>query len=94
MGRYDDGENRMEGEQFDNLARALSGPGTRRQALRFLAGGALGALFARLGLEATATACLAAGKGGSGGQCCSGFCGPRETCCLVKGKRCKRGSQC
>lgn len=41
----------MDGQRFDGLTRELAGPQTRRHALRLLAGGTLGAVLARFGLE-------------------------------------------
>jgi len=40
----------MDGQRFDGLTRDLASSRTRRQALRLLAGGTLGAIFARLGV--------------------------------------------
>ena len=69
----------MDGNRFDTLTRSLVGP--RRAALRALAGAALGAALARVGLAETTglAACKpAGGKCKKAGDCCSRRCRKRQ----------------
>lgn len=72
----------MDSRRFDAIARALAGTASRRLSLKLLAGGALGAVLVRLGVEVATAACVPAGKKcGRGDRCCAG-----ATC---KGGACK-----
>ena len=87
----------MDERRFDALVRAVAAdPAPRRAALRFLAGGALGGLFARLASGAMAAECLASGKGcRRGSQCCTGFCNGRDNCaCKPAGMACADPGEC
>ena len=67
----------MDGNRFDDATRALAAAGTtsRRQALRLLAGSALGGVLVLLGRGEAAAACQANGtRCKEGKQCCSGRC--------------------
>lgn len=89
----------MNGPRFDAMTRSLTdGLVSRRRALRPLAGGALAAALARLGVaEAAARRCLNEGKECKRDkQCCSGLC-KRRTCrpapgqanCTIKENFCR-----
>ncbi len=76
----------MDEARFDDLTRSLAGTASRRWIVRRLAGVALGAALAGLGLEEAAAKCVVLGKGcKSGSQCCSGFC-QRHGKCTKDGK--------
>ena len=63
----------MDGDRFDAIVRTLGRAASRRGSLKLLAGGALGAVAARLGVGEAAAACVAAGKQcGKGDKCCAG----------------------
>jgi hypothetical protein len=68
----------VDAARFDQIVRSLAATGSRRVAIRFLGGGSLAALLARLGMEAaTAThaGCRHLGERcAKSGQCCSGQC--------------------
>jgi hypothetical protein len=93
----------MDAPQFDRLVRQIAGAASRRQALRLLAGGALG-LLAGLPSGAVATAqveaassCLKQGKDCKrGNQCCSGLChrkqcrrAPGQGICTIRNDACR-----
>lgn len=92
----------MDQDRFDDLARTVAGSGTRRAMLRRLAGGALGALVAGLGLsEATAQEQTEAshrcrnvgGRCEQGDRCCAGaVC--RGGRCDCRGGRKRCGNRC
>ena len=90
----------MDPTRFDEWTKAIGATGSRRSALRLLAGGAA-ALLGRAGLEAAA-ACIGTGEPcAESPHCCSGACSaerrgepPLRRCCLAKGRRCKKGAQC
>ena len=88
----------MDEARFDTLARILgAGPAPRRAALRLLAGGALSALAAGLGVGRTASqsACSAPAQPCPG--CCAGLdCGADDRCCIPtrSAKKCRKGSHC
>lgn len=78
----------MDGERFDRWTKTLTtGTGSRRAALRLLAGGALAGILARLSLEEAAAGCGKVGDkcGGDRGDCCTGARCKNGRC------RCKRG---
>ena len=87
----------MDGQRFDNWAKTLPTAGSRRAAIRLLAGGALSVGFARLGLRQAAAAC-----GTPGNKCCKGKCNRGATCnsegyckCKAGWRRCKdNGGYC
>jgi hypothetical protein len=72
------GKDNMDGQRFDNIARRLGGPLSRRFALKVAGGGAAAAVFAALGLESS----VLAGQVGT------------ENHCLVRGERCTKKKQC
>lgn len=82
----------MDAERFDDWTKALTtNTGSRRQTLRLLAGGTLGALLGlrQRGETGAEHGCRHAGRPCSrDGQCCSGDCLGNNTC------RCARASQC
>lgn len=70
----------MDGTRFDDwITKLTTGGGTRRLAVRLLAGGVLGGVLARLGVEDAAAGCVRLGK----------TCERRDRCC--DGGRCKGG---
>jgi hypothetical protein len=76
----------MDASRLDALAKALAGTGSRRAALRLLAGGLLGGLLAGRAPAGVRAACTAHGDPCKrNGQCCSSFC-DRHHC------RCPQGT--
>jgi len=82
--RHGDARWRMDGSRFDELTRTLATPTSRRRTLRLLAGGALAAVTAALGVGeagATHTGCRHHGKScARNKQCCSGRCAGSGVC--------------
>jgi hypothetical protein len=79
-------EGTMDASRLDALAKALAGTGSRRAALRLLAGGLLGGLLAGRAPAGVRAACTAHGDPCKrNGQCCSSFC-DRHHC------RCPQGT--
>src|SRR5690349_4313284 len=80
-------DNPMDGSRFDDFARRVAEPGSRRGFLRTLAGLALGGAAA-----ARAAAVEAARPGGLGAGCTTDrdcrtrFCGPGGTCACPPGR--------
>ena len=71
----------MDGERFDTLTRTAIATGSRRGALRLLAGGALGTLAGLIGAR--------------GAAACRGYrdpCQDTDQCCPGTGLRCRRGT--
>ena len=91
----------MDGARFDRWTRLLAAdPASRRGALRLLAGGALGAVLARLGAEGAVAQdeCLplrSSCSTSNPSRCCSGHCSRTTSlCCLPASNKCKKGTQC
>ena len=70
----------MDGDCFDTLARSLTKPAGRRVVLRALAGGAVAAAVARIGVKEAAAGCRLVGE----------RCKERDDCC--SNTRCKNGT--
>lgn len=87
----------MDDRRFDALVRTLvTGPASRRAALRLLAGGALGGLLPSLGVREAAAGCagtLACPAGDCTG-CKGTVCGPHQKCCRPHDAVCTNKSQC
>ena len=72
----------MDGGRFDAMSKVLASGGSRRTALKALAGGALGGAFALAGLRGTTAAVLACNSkekceakcGNEFAECCNGAC--------------------
>ena len=81
----------MDGSHFDEFTRRLATTGSRRRALRAMAGMGSGLLLVLTGRGAAADTCKAATKAClKSGQCCSGNCAPA----LGKGSTSKSSSIC
>jgi len=52
----------MDDRRFDDLARALAGPASRRAGLRALAGAALAGVLGAFGVEEVAARCFGQGR--------------------------------
>jgi hypothetical protein len=79
----------MDGKLFDELTLSLGAEKTRRGALRLLAGGALGAVLTRLGLEEAAARCVRlGGRCERSRECCAGGCQGRRCRCGTGTKAC------
>lgn len=70
----------MEGQRFDDLTRSVAGI-SRRNALRLLAGGALGGLATLLDRDGAAACRRIRRACTRDGQCCSGRCDPKRGRC-------------
>lgn len=84
----------MDDRRFDDLARSLVDPSSRRGALRLLAGA-----LAALPLLRPDGAVACAPPGGScnpnkPGKCCSGKCSPKGTCLCTKASQCPAPPAC
>lgn len=91
----------MDERRFDALARILGMPGSRRLALRGIAGITIAAGLARLGLAGVAADCKQAGQTcDKNKECCKGLDCKGGKCARGRGKqrcdksRCARGEQC
>lgn len=88
----------MESQRFDAFARTVADGFPRRGVLRLLAGGALGGLLTRLGLEEAAAACANVGQrcqfnDGSRRNCCDGaYCHQNRCRCRRRQDRCGSGN--
>lgn len=99
----------MDGSRFDDVTKVLTKTGSRRTALKVLAGGALGAVVARFNptsaeaqdAEQHAVCRVNRSRCGSGAQCCSRNCQfvpgcgfSRATCCATRRRRCRVDCDC
>ena len=85
----------MDPARFDRVVIALAAAPTRRGAVRLLAGGALGAVLVRLGLERSAAVCTSPGGSCTATPfCCTGAVCQANKCCRPAGGRCTNKGQC
>ncbi len=69
----------MDGQRFDELAKAFAGGITRRRTLKVLASGVAGVIAVTRRGDAEAALCRTAGQiCRKPGDCCSNFCGPND----------------